>query len=113
MMSLEISIDESGVSPVLRVRGSVSPSDAYRFSDVVSGLMNRTTGTLGIDVTGIVFMESQALGILVSCFLKLRDQHRELVLINTSRDPNGYMKVLLESTRLDEVFRIIESPSIS
>ncbi|NLG18232.1 MAG: STAS domain-containing protein [Fibrobacter sp.] len=50
--------------------------------------MKQQVPRIAIDVSNIDFMESHALGILVSHFLAMQRQGREMVLINTNSDPS-------------------------
>jgi anti-anti-sigma factor len=106
-MSLELDVHQSGTMIILRVVGAVSEVDVYRFSQAIRDVVKRGQGAVAIDVSQIEYMESHAIGILVSHFSTLQRQGRELVLINTNNDPTGYMRILLETTRLNEMIRVI------
>jgi anti-anti-sigma factor len=106
-MELELSVYLLGTSSILRVVGSVREEEVYRFSRAIRDLVQQGVNRVGIDISQIDFMESHALGILVSHFVALQRQGRELFLINSNNDPLCYMTKLLESTRLNEMMRII------
>lgn len=108
-MSLELSVFKSGNTNILRVTGSVTEVDVYRFSHELRNLVREMHPLIGIDISGIEFMESHALGILVSHFTAMQRQGRELFLINTNQDQNCYMTRLLEVTHLDRMIRIVNS----
>jgi anti-anti-sigma factor len=106
-MAIELTVYLSGTTSILRVSGSVSETEVYRFSQAIRDLMQQQAARIAIDISKIDFMESHALGILVSHFLAMQRQGREMVLINTNGDPSAYMTRLLETTRLNEIIRII------
>jgi anti-anti-sigma factor len=106
-MAIEFSVHLSGTTSILRITGSVSELEVYRFSQAIRELMQQQVPRIAIDISNIDFMESHALGILVSHFLAMQRQGREMVLINTNSDPSAYMTRLLETTRLNEIIRII------
>ncbi len=106
-MELGLSVYLLGTSSILRVVGSVREEEVYRFSRAIRDLVQQGVNRVGVDISQIDFMESHALGILVSHFVTLQRQGRELFLINSNNDPSFYMTRLLESTRLNEMMRII------
>jgi anti-anti-sigma factor len=106
-MPLELSVYCFGSTSILRVVGEVGEDEVYRFSRAIRDLVQQGTSHVAIDISQIDFMESHALGILVSHFLTLQRQGRELFLINSNTDPTFYMTRLLESTRLSEMLRIV------
>lgn len=107
-MGLELTVYQIENTSILRVVGSVSEAEVFRFSRAIRELIQKDAGRIGIDISRIDFMESHALGILVSHFLTLQRQGRELFLINSNNDPSFYMTRLLDSTRLNEMIRIVK-----
>lgn len=108
-MSLELSVYHSGSTSILRVAGSVTEVEVYRFSRVLRNLVNEMHPRIGIDISEIDYMESHALGIMVSNFSAMQNQGRELVLINTNKNPDNYMSHLLGMTHLDRMIKIIQT----
>ena len=106
-MGLELSVYTTGATSILRVIGSVSEEEVFRFSRAIRDLIQKGDTRIAIDISGIEFMESHALGILVSHFLAMQRQGRELFLINSNSDPSLYMARLLENTRLNEMIRVV------
>lgn len=110
-MGLELSVYQTGNTSILRIVGSVSEEEVFRFSRTIRDLIQKGVNRIAIDISQIDFMESHALGILVSHFLAMQRQGRELFLINSNTDPTFYMTRLLESTRLNEIIPIINPSS--
>ena len=106
-MSLELSVYHSGSTAILRVIGSVTEVEVYRFSRLLRNLVNEMHPRIGVDISEIDYMESHELGILVSNFTAMQKQGRELVLINSGKNPDSYMTRLLETTHLDRMITII------
>ena len=106
-MTMELSVHQSGRTSILQVVGSVSEVEVYRFSKAIRDVVQQGALRVAVDISKIDFIESHALGILISHFSSLQKKGRELVLINTNSDVSGYMKTLLESTRLNEMIPII------
>ena len=106
-MELELEVIQKNAVTFIKVAGAIKEVDVYRFSRSIREIIKSNPGNIAVDVTGIVFLESHALGILVSHFTALQRQGRELLLINNDLSPNGYMKQLLEKTRLHEMIRVV------
>ena len=106
-MGMELAVYQTGATSILRVTGYVSEDEVFRFSRAIRNLIQSPAQRIAIDVSGIEFMESHALGIIVSHFLALQRQGRELFLLNSNADRSLYMTRLLESTRLNEIIRIV------
>jgi anti-sigma B factor antagonist len=106
-MAIELTVHLSGTTSILRISGSISETEVYRFSQAIRDLIQQPVPRVAIDISCIDFMESHALGILVSHFLAMQRQGRELILINSNNDPSAYMTRLLETTRLNEIIRIV------
>jgi len=108
---LELSVHNTENTAILRVIGFISEVEVYRFSHAIRELTQQDYPYIAVDLSKVEYMESHALGILVSHFLSLQKQKRELVLINLNTDPSFYITRLLNSTRLNEMFRIINPSS--
>lgn len=77
-----------------RMDASISPG----FKDHVSGLVAEGVGDLIVDISDVKFMDSSALGAIVSA-LKLFDGRGKLILVGAS----GVVLDLFQLTRMDRV----------
>lgn len=72
------------------------------FSDYLTGLIERGSGAVLLDMTGIDYVDSTGLGELVGYLQRFEDQGRRLALLR----PQSRILNLLKLTKLDEVFQI-------
>ncbi len=106
-MSLELSEHLTPNTAVLRVVGSINQMEVYRFSRALRAIEQKGHPFIAVDISKVEYLESHALGILVSHFLALQKQGRELVFFSSSDTSTSYVINLLESTRLNEMIRIV------
>ena len=107
-MGLELSEHLTANTAVLRVVGSINQMEVYRFSRALRDVEQHEHPYVAVDITRVEYLESHALGILVSHFLALQRQGRELVFFSSNDATSNYVVNLLESTRLCEMIRIIK-----
>ncbi|MBN1758757.1 MAG: STAS domain-containing protein [Chitinispirillaceae bacterium] len=106
-MSLELSEHLTENTAVLRVVGTINQMEVYRFSRALRDIEQHGHPYIAVDISKVEYLESHALGILVSHFLALQKQGRELVFFASNDASTNYMVKVLESTRLNEMIRII------
>ena len=94
-------IDHSGV-PVLTVRGEVDVSTAPELRERLLLLAERRPTTAVVDLSDVSFVDSTALGVLVSGVKRLRSGGGDLHLVVTQ----PHISKVFEITGLTEVFRI-------
>ncbi|GEM_PF-3685188 len=104
---MELTVYRTENTSILRVIGSISQIDVYRFSRALRDLEQTDCRHIAIDISGVEYVESHALGILVSHYMSLQREGRELFLINSKSDPYCYMTKLLQTTRLDQMIRVV------
>lgn len=73
----------------------------------INEIINAGEGKLLVDISGLDFVDSSGLGLLVGCHQEARNKDGNLVLL----EPQPEVKALLELTRLDQVFRIFHDQS--
>ena len=91
---------------VLRLSGTVKAGESVR--DFESSLDHATetgTGAVILDLTGLDYLDSTAVGILVGSLHRMKSENRELVLVN----PRDRIASLLHVARLDSLFQIYGS----
>lgn len=93
--------DQHGV-PVLTVRGEVDVSTAPELRERLLLMAERGPATAVVDLTDVSFVDSTALGVLVSGVKRLRSAGGELHLVVTQ----PHITKVFEITGLSEVFRI-------
>ena len=107
-MSLELTEHLTSTTAVLRAVGSINQMEVYRFSRALRDIEQHGHPYIAVDITNVEYVESHALGILVSHFLALQRQGRELVFFSSNDAASNYVVNLLESTRLSEMIRIVK-----
>jgi anti-sigma B factor antagonist len=97
-MDLGLTIDESGLDPVITVSGDLDVMGAARLRDCADGLIAHGHDRLVFDLRGLGFMDSMGLGVLIS----LLTRGVALVLRAVPR----HAAEVLELTGVDEMLTI-------
>lgn len=84
------------------VTGELDLSTAPRFKDDLLALVDAGTDAVIADLTGVTFIDSTALGVLIGAVRRLRERDGRLVLVASSRP----VLRALTLTGLDRVFTI-------
>jgi anti-sigma B factor antagonist len=94
-------------TPVLSVRGEIDVSTAPELRDRLLGVAQDGYSTVVVDLSEVTFLDSTALGVLVSGLKRFRSAGGDLRLVVTGRN----VTKVLEITGLVEVFPIFDSVS--
>ncbi len=92
-MDVRVTSEDVGARTVVHVSGEIDVSSADRLRERVSLLLSRERTDLVVDLTGVTFMDSTGLGLLVGTLKRVRTAGGRLVLV-------------VDSERLLKVFRI-------
>ncbi len=101
----EITESSEGGTPVLSIRGEIDVSTAPELRDRLLSVAQSGSNTAVIDLREVTFLDSTALGVLVSGLKRFRSADGDLRLVVTGRN---VVKVL-EITGLVDVFSIFET----
>ncbi len=93
-----MTVDESGLDPVVIVTGDLDVAGAARLRDCADGLVARGHDRLVFDLAGLGFMDSMGLGVLIS----LLTRGVAIVLRSVPR----HAAEVLELTGVDEMLTI-------
>jgi len=93
--------DEVGV---IKLVGQLTASNSKQLRLEFKRVCNGEAPKLILDIAELSFVDSTGLGVLVGWLQKIRSEEGEMVLLN----PKPEIKVLLELTRLDQVFFIFD-----
>ncbi len=104
-MDLVIENGSSGSWTVVRVAGELDLHTSPQLRDHVLAMVGSSPTHLALDLSGVDFMDSSSLGMLITCLKRVREQDGEMVLVGVSGSP---MKVLT-LTGLDKVFDLVAS----
>lgn len=99
-MKYEIS-DQSG-GPVLMLRDQLTFADRDAFDGVIDRLLVRGAGTAIVDLSGLDYMDSAGLGML----LTLRDRAERATVDVALRNPKSEVRELLILACFDSLFQI-------
>jgi anti-sigma B factor antagonist len=91
--------------PVVRVDGEIDVATAPQLRECLHGVIARGPSEVVIDLLGVTFLDSTALGVLVGALKRCREVGGELHLVVS--DPR-IMKIF-EITGLDKVFPLSDS----
>lgn len=106
MATILVTNSTHGAWSILTVEGELDLSTSPRFRDSLSELL-ATSDHVAIDLRGVTFMDSTALGVVVSGMKRARERDGELALIG----PTGSPRKVLSITALDQIMRIVEDPA--
>jgi anti-sigma B factor antagonist len=90
---------------VLEVRGEIDVASSPQLHSSISELIEAEPEIVVVDLSGVSFIDSTGLGVLVSAETQVREAGKSLRLVVTQPQ---IMK-LLELTGLDEVFTVLSS----
>jgi anti-sigma B factor antagonist len=102
MATILVTNSTHGAWSILTVEGELDLSTSPRFRDSLTELL-ATSDHVAIDLRGVTFMDSTALGVVVSGMKR----DGELALIG----PTGSPRKVLSITALDQIMRIVEDPA--
>lgn len=99
--------DDDPAGPiVLRLSGTVKAGESVRdFESSLDHAADTGTGAVILDLSGLDYLDSTAVGILVGSLHRMKSENRELVLVN----PRDRIASLLHVARLDSLFQIYGS----
>jgi anti-sigma B factor antagonist len=101
----DVKVSHRPGTPVLEVWGEIDVASAPQFHASISELIESVPEIVVVDLSGVSFIDSTGLGVLVSAETQVRDAGKSLRLVVTQPQ---IMK-LLELTGLDEVFTVLSS----
>jgi anti-sigma B factor antagonist len=102
---LAISQRTEGAIPIVSVVGEIDIAVAPQLRDHLEELLDRGSTSLVVDLTGVSFLDSTALGVLISILKRCHASEGELCLVAT--DPQVLR--VFEITGLTDVFPIVSS----
>ncbi len=98
-------VDSDRGMPVLRARGEIDVASAPEFHASLYDLIGQHADTIVVDLSGVSFIDSTGLGVLVGAETQAREEGKALRLVVTQPQ----ILRLLELTGLDEVFTVLSS----
>ena len=96
------SAHQDGSSGVIVLEGEVDIYTAPRFKESMLELLDAGVQKLVVDLSGVTFIDSTALGVLIGGLRRLRDAGGEMALVVTTSP----VERVLTITGLDKVFTI-------
>ena len=103
---LEITVETDGAKVTIAVGGEVDPHTAPQLEgEIRTALLSPSVETLALDLSGVSFMDSSGLRVVISTHRSMRERAGRLVL----RHPTATVKHLLEITQLSGEIDIEEA----
>jgi len=107
MTDLNMEFKDMDGKMVVVVRGDIDAYHSAEFKKVIKEKMVSYSGsTLVLDLSNVSYIDSAGLGSLVALLKNARTSGKNFVL--SSLKPN--VKRIFEMTRLDKVFKIVDTP---
>lgn len=106
MATILVTNSTHGAWQILAVEGELDLSTSPGFRDALTELVDASR-RVAIDLRGVTFMDSTALGVVVAGMKRALERDGELALIG----PTGSPRKVLSITALDQIMRIVEDPA--
>src|SRR4051794_23098977 len=103
----EVTLTESAGSVHVKLRGELDISTAPRLEEDLRRAEADGPAVIMVDLSGLDFMDSTGLRLLISADLRAREAGRRLVLVQG----NEMVQRVLRLTRLDERLEIVDDPA--
>lgn len=102
---LAISERRDGAIPIVAVEGEIDIAVAPQLRSHLEDLLDRGDSSIVVDLTGVSFLDSTALGVLISTLKRCHASEGELCLVAT----DAQVLRVFEITGLTDVFSIVSS----
>ncbi len=102
---LDISREEAGIT--VQLGGEIDLHRTPKFHQQLAELCAEKPARLILDLSQVNYIDSSGVGSLVEIFRRLKKEDRKMILVNPSDRVCG----VLEITRLDQFFTIVETTS--
>lgn len=99
----DIDVEGSGASRTVKLRGECDIASAPRLREALRPLMPPEVTQLKVDVSGLDFIDSTGLGVIVGALRRLRQGGGDLSLTGAK----GAVLRVLEVTRLDQAIPLV------
>jgi anti-sigma B factor antagonist len=99
---LEVSVDESGDFTVVTIEGEVEFATAPRLRGILLDLARAGAARVVLDLSGVSFLDSAGLSLLIQAKKRLANGDSDLVL----RAPRENVRRVLEISGVSELFEI-------
>ena len=73
--------------------------------EIVNNSINQTLNSCIVDLSGVRYMNSSGVGVLITIMTKINNKNGKLVLVN----PSSQVVKLLDMTKLDSIFNTVKS----
>ena len=106
MIAMKIAEEQGPEHTVLRVEGSLKVGDtAQTLTEACERVAHERKGALVLDLSGLEYMDSTGVGVLIGALKRFNERKREILLAAPQRRILAGLRV----THLDTLFRIYES----
>ena len=108
-MALSIKTEKIRNIPFVKIIGRIIGADSKRFNRKMESLVKKNDKKILVDISEVEFIDSYGLGAIVYYHTFMQKDGRELIFYNKLSTPQTYVARLFEFTRLNQVFRILNS----
>jgi anti-sigma B factor antagonist len=107
MKLLELTTEAEGTTVRLVLTGELDIAGAARVEEELERIERELPATIVLDLRALAFMDSTGLRVIVAADGRAREQERRLVIVRGS----DTVQRIIEMTRLDERFEIVDDPA--
>ncbi|MDD5674225.1 MAG: STAS domain-containing protein [Chitinivibrionales bacterium] len=90
---------------LIRIRGEVLGGQGKKLREVLSDVLENTTGSAVVDLSAVTFFDSSGLGIFLHAWKTWQAKKRSLIFLV----PDGFARSMFEETNLIRQFTCISS----
>ena len=108
-MALKVRLEKIKDMTVLHISRRVIGVDSKKFNKKMESLVKKKDKKVVIDISEIEFIDSYGLGAIVYFHTFMQNSGRELIFYNKPSEPQTYVARLLDLTKLNQVFKVIDS----
>lgn len=93
---------------IIKISGKIVDTDVKAFQDELERLYKNDAAQVALDISGVEFMDSYGLGVIVYFHTRMEKAGRTLVIVNENKDEEAYMNKLFETTNLDQILNLTD-----
>lgn len=102
---MDVRVEDTVAGVVIQLSGHFDAAAVADTRPLLEDIPQQTRGRVFVDLSGVLSMDSAAIGLVAYMFKRLAAQQRMLLLVG----PTGQPKRLLELLRIDRVIDILSS----
>ena len=109
MLNFDLQTETEGRSALVRIRGDLDLQVVDQVTEALSDIESEGPELLVIDLSGLSFMDSSGVRVLVAAHAKAADGGGELTIVRPER--GGAVDRILEVSGIEQALQLVDEPS--